>query len=81
MNIFIWERLDIVSGSYHPEGDLTVIAKNLERAREIIKEKIDTDYLGKSKECDALQKAPKHQFELSGDVGELLIVHPNAGCC
>lgn len=38
MRLFIWQRVDNLTYHYHPEGGLVVVAKDLERARELIKD-------------------------------------------
>ena len=79
MKAFIWKKLNNVSSSYHSGGGLMVIAKDLDRAREIAvfsmgygedKQvvKMDTE-----KDPDFTFAAPKQK--------EQVVVFEDAGCC
>lgn len=73
MKIFIWKDLPQVSGNYHPEGGLLVVAESLVAARAlaaqnpgiVIPDGADPDYF----------------MELVGPADPLVIVFPDAGCC
>jgi hypothetical protein len=73
MNIFIWERVDNMSYDYHSNGGLVVIARDLDRAREMIKEKIRPD-------CEALEKQPDFVSYVQ-ETEEKIFDFPDSGCC
>lgn len=75
MKLFVWDDVENVSGNYHDNGGLVVIAETLQRAHEIISEA--TKHA--EKPCGALTAAPDFIRECEGP--EYVSVHPNAGCC
>jgi hypothetical protein len=76
MNIYIFERLESVSGNYHPEGGCVIIAKDKNHAMTLV---VKNPYLCITEDdwnnCDmyALHDA-------LNDVGRIYIF-PDAGCC
>ena len=83
LNIYIWERVNMMSGNYHSEGGVVVVAKSLERAREIAKEHFNpeeehetlTDY-----DTTVFDTEPNRVFEVSSSE-EYYCDFPDAGCC
>lgn len=75
MKIFIFEEVERVSGRYHSEGGLVIIAKDLQSAIDLAQE-------------DKYKKLQSHEIEkvvsydlLDDDVDPRLWVFPNSGCC
>lgn len=83
MKVFVWKDLMEVSTNYHREGGLVVVAESLERAREIVKEKVDVrDYEYQDPvDCEAKSVDPDAQYNITDDAEEGFFVFPNAGCC
>ncbi len=82
MKIFIWNKLENLTGNYHPEGGLVVVADNLVEARAYIAAKAiehDSAYW-LDKDCDALTKDPDFVFDVSCKI-PMLFSFPNSGCC
>ena len=74
MKIFIFEDLGQVSGNYHSEGGLVIIAKDIEEAINLIES--DNSISISDKEWSQVEV-----FDLAGDVEPRFWVMPNAGCC
>lgn len=80
MKIFIWEHVDVMSERYHSDGGVIVIAKNLNRAREIAKEHeddyeavdVDDTTIFNTKPNKVLKVEAKREYYCS---------FPDAGCC
>jgi biotin-(acetyl-CoA carboxylase) ligase len=81
MKVFIWKRLEQVSTNWHREGGLMVCASSLERAREIVKEKVDVEDYGDPVDCDAKDLDPDITYTVTEDAEERVLVFPDAGCC
>jgi hypothetical protein len=73
MNIFIWEKLQVCSDRYHPEGGLLVIAATLERARELA--------VADFSKTSAVSEEPDHVWGTFAMNEEKVITFPDAGCC
>lgn len=73
MRIYVWESLRVCSDRYHSEGGLVVVARSLERARELAV----ADYPGTS----AVIEEPDHNWLTSPLENEKVITFPDAGCC
>lgn len=60
-----------------------VVAESLERARKIIKEKVDVkDYEHQDPvDCEAKTVDPHAQYDIAGEAEERFFVFPDAGCC
>jgi hypothetical protein len=70
MKLFLWDRLDKVSGNYHTEGGLVIIANSLEGAK----------ILASSDEKIVIDREPT--LTLNTDATEpQVFVFENAGCC
>jgi len=65
MNIFIFEDISKVSGAYHSEGGLVIIANDINHAKEVI---MDDHWI----------RIINKEWE---DVEPKYWVMPNAGCC
>lgn len=73
MKIFILEYVEQLTGNYHPEGGLVVIADNLERAKEIC---------GEQDGCEPSEKEwDKAVVYDCTAIEEKIFVFPNTGCC
>lgn len=84
MNVYIWHRIDKCTSEHHPEGGLVVVAKSLERAREIAR----NAGRGKKSGCDTSivehcdpSPAPDVVLPLAGGPEERVIMFPDSGCC
>jgi hypothetical protein len=83
MSIYIWERVNMMSDNYHSEGGVVVVAKGLERAREIAREhfnpekehEILTDY-----DTTVFDTEPHKVFKVTSKE-EYYCDFPDAGCC
>lgn len=72
MKVFVWNRIENATGSYHSEGGLVVFADTEERARELA-----------NAECDCelkTEELPDDVREVIGGV-ECVYIMPDAGCC
>jgi hypothetical protein len=75
MNIYIFERIENVSGNYHKEGGLVIIASSIEHAKEVIS--VDKNICPTDEEWDAVQF-----FHLKDrEEKPRYWVMPDAGCC
>lgn len=76
MKIFIFQDVDKVSGNYHPEGGMVVIAESEEKAKKLIAEE---------DEWIELEDSDWENAEVYSLLDELVppkvIVFPDAGCC
>lgn len=83
MSIYIWERVNMMSDNYHSEGGVVVVAKSLERAREIAREHFNpeeehetlTDY-----DTTVFNTEPQKVFRVTSKE-EYYCDFPDAGCC
>jgi len=83
MSIYIWERVNMMSDYYHSEGGVVVVAKSLERAREIAREHFNpeeehetlTDY-----DTTVFDTGPQKVFRVTSKE-EYYCDFPDAGCC
>lgn len=75
MKAFVFESIDKVSDNYHSDGGLFIVAKDKNRAIELINvtagEVVVTE--------DDWNKVIT--YELLGEYEEALIAFPDAGCC
>ena len=74
MKIFIWENVEKLTGNWHDNGGVVVMATSLEAARALIKAEAAAG-------CEALEKAPDSEFEVKGKHEPRLWSFPDAGCC
>lgn len=72
MKVFVWEYLDEVSGAYHSDGGLLVVAETLDAAVKLAE---TNPYVKVGDE------QPTVVYETSPDAEERVMVFPNAGCC
>ena len=72
--IFIWERVDYATLSYHDEGGIAVVADDLDDARRVLSGMVPTN-------CGAFSEDPTRTFDLSGNHDRCTFVFPDAGCC
>lgn len=72
MKVFIWENIEEVSGRYHSNGGLVVIADNEVRAREIANI-VPGCYVHP-------EETPNYIRDVS-DGEEKVFIFPDAGCC
>jgi hypothetical protein len=70
MKIYIWQRVNGVSTSYHDDGGFVAVAESLEAAREM---SLDG--------CAARTSPPDAEYELTDRVDATWFVFPDAGCC
>lgn len=82
MFVFIWKGVDNLTPNYHPEGDLSDIAKDLDRARELLRERTTGNWPDLLPASDVSSTEPTYTIPAaSGWEGELVIISPDAGCC
>lgn len=74
MRIFIFEGVDEVSGHYHSDGGLVIIAEDEARVKELVAE---DEYI-KLTEADWFDVI---SYQVSDDAQEKVFVFPDAGCC
>lgn len=75
MQIFIFERVEELTGNYHPEGGLAVIAKNLE---DCIK------FANSEKQINLSEQeiSDVKVFSLSDkNIENQIFIFPDSGCC
>ena len=72
MNLYVWKNVEKVSGNYHDEGGIMVIADTLDAARELIKASAPEG-------CGAVTEEPDPVRKCDGP--ETVLVFPDAGCC
>lgn len=72
MKVFVWERIEDCSGSYHSEGGVVVFAKDETRARELANEIPDCNI--------SKDELPDYIRNVTGN-GERVFIFPDAGCC
>lgn len=73
MKVFIWQRIEKCSDSYHPEGGVVVFADNIERAME----------LAKKEGCEFQKSETPNETRTiaKGPLGERVFIFEDAGCC
>jgi len=74
MKVFVWERVQHASSSYHSEGGVVVFAETEERARELANAQT-----GWGTEISA-DELPDEVREVVGGEEKVFIM-PDAGCC
>lgn len=77
MNIYIWKRLDNVTESYHHEGGLAIVARNLDHAKEVLKERIG----GYPEDLPNLDVPPDAVYTLANEEETRVFIFPDRGCC
>lgn len=75
MNVYIVQDAGEVSGNYHSDGGLTVIAKDLEQAKTL------ATAAGAKLTDEEWATAVVHQLRYSRGVEPKAFIFPNAGCC
>lgn len=88
MRMFIWKYVSNITGNWHDEGGLAIIAKgDLERARQLLREdkyyvSVRNNYPDRA-ECEAFTKDPDIVFEgkPGEEMEEQVLIFPDAGCC
>lgn len=77
MKIFIFERVEKLTGNYHPEGGLVAIAKDEDEVMRLVQEQESELVYGlRDNEWEQVQI-----FDLAEEVEPRLYVFPDAGCC
>lgn len=72
MKVFVWERIEECTGSYHSEGGLVVFAESEERARELANAQTG---------CKLKPSEMPDEIRECADGPERVFVMPDAGCC
>lgn len=74
MKVFVWEYVDSVSNNYHSEGGLLVVAKDEDRARELIEN---------HPHACVTDDEWRDVIIINAEEGEQerIIAFPDAGCC
>jgi len=82
MFVYIWIRVPNLTSYYHAEGDCTVIAENLEAARELLKSLTEGNFSDITPQSEVFTEDPTHCIPLDPSwTQNLVIISPNAGCC
>lgn len=76
MNIYIWNHLNHVTNSYHDEGALSVVARNLDHAKELVKAR-----LAHLEDLPDLDTRPDAVYTLADTEEPAVFIFPNSGCC
>ena len=74
MKIYVFGRIDKCSDNYHAEGGLVVIAKDVEHAKELLKNRNSIEVTDEEWE-------DVESFALADNVEPKFWVMPDAGCC
>jgi hypothetical protein len=74
VNLYVWERLQGLTDSWHDGGGVVAVAADLGRARELVRERAQGD-------CEGIGEPPDYTYEVSDDDGERVIIFRDAGCC
>lgn len=72
MKVFVWDRVEKCTGSYHSQGGVVVFADSEERAREIAN-------MEEGCAIDATEKPDDVRDVVGG--AEAVYIMPDAGCC
>lgn len=75
MKIFIWERVENLTDSYHHEGGLVIVAESLNDARALYLKEYPN-----MKDCEALEIDPDFSYSVISDEAKVFLF-PDAGCC
>ena len=73
MKVYIWNRLDGVTGNWHSDGGLVIIARSMAHVEKLLDGYLD---VGIDKDPDLVLRIDKDQ-----KVEERVTVFPDAGCC
>lgn len=82
MTVFIWERIEQCTENYHSEGGVVAIAKDEERARELVNQtQISNKWGDLSYTKIEDSEKPDAMYWLHDDEEEAVFLFPDAGCC
>lgn len=76
MMLFLFRRIDQVSGNYHPEGGLVIVAYDRERAQDLIAESSEIQ----PTESD-WDEVIEYELMTGHGYQPAVYVFPDAGCC
>lgn len=76
MNIYIWKNLNNVTNSYHNGGGLAIVARNLDHAKELVRER-----LAHQEDIPNLDLNPDAVYTLANDEEPAVLIFPDQGCC
>ena len=71
--LFVWESVEQVSYSYHDGGGVTIIADNLEAARELVKKMVPSG-------SGVFTEKPDFTASVVTE-SDKVFIFPDAGCC
>lgn len=74
MNVYVFERIEKATDNWHEEGGLMVVAKSVERAKEMIEAEPTIEVTDE-------EWAEVLVIAAHGDTDERLITFPDTGCC
>ena len=74
MKMFIWERIEEATESWHPEAGLVVVAVSLDAAKFLI---ANNENLKPNIEIPE----PSKVYELVGEHEPSVLIFPDSGCC
>ena len=80
MNVYIWKRVELLTGSYHPEGGLVVIASSLEGARALIPKRTRYEPFD-PEDTTPFNTEPDEVIPTVESQEPRAFVFPDAGCC
>ena len=81
MRVFLWQRVDDMTDSYHNEAGVLVVAVDEERARALVRQAREEQQRGPGAGGDSFLDAVDASWCLAGAPEERLILFPDAGCC
>jgi hypothetical protein len=76
MEIFIWNNVEGLTGTYHDSGGLVICAQNIDLARALFL--VENP---KQTSCEALTIEPDNHLAVKGTPKPFVCIHPDAGCC
>ena len=87
MKLFLFERIDDLTGRYHQEGGLAIVATNKDRAREMFDAhanevwSVNEMFRPKVKPVITEQEWESAIVYDVGNEEERMIIFPDSGCC
>lgn len=84
MKIYIWERIDQLTGEYHSQGGAVVVAESKERAKALLEgyqDQHDKEYnRGPYAKLTEEEYASAVEIDMKSNK-EAVFIFPDAGCC
>jgi len=81
MKLFIFQNVDSMSGRYHPEGSVVVVAESVAAAVEAFNNSLDEYEIESGVGLTEQEISNVITYELAGDYRAEVYKFENAGCC